>query len=107
MKISCIPANHLDLHMQIVSAGRRRFSANFQLLFRLFKGIIFLTFFTIFIVLIVVPHMNFQDVIVCILAVMPSGWGLLLVSTKTFYLYGLSTFLGALFVFLIDLLLLI
>jgi callose synthase len=65
---------------QTVSVGRRKFSANFQLVFRLIKGMIFLTFVSILVTLIALPHMTVQDVIVCILAFMPTGWGMLLVS---------------------------
>ncbi|PSS26439.1 Callose synthase [Actinidia chinensis var. chinensis] len=63
-----------------VSVGRRRFSANFQLAFRLIKGLIFLTFLTVLILLIALPGMTFKDIIVCILAFMPTGWGLLLIA---------------------------
>ncbi|XAR54308.1 1,3-beta-glucan synthase [Bertholletia excelsa] len=63
--------------MKAVSVGRRRFSANFQLVFRLIKGLIFLTFMTVLSLLIALPHMTFRDIIVCILAFMPTGWGLL------------------------------
>ena len=65
---------------QTVSVGRRKFSANFQLVFRLIKGMIFLTFVSILVTLIALPHMTVQDVIVCILAFMPTGWGMILVS---------------------------
>ncbi|XP_055960486.1 callose synthase 1-like isoform X2 [Mercurialis annua] len=68
------------LLMKAMSVGRRRLSANFQLLFRLIKGLIFITFLTIFITLIALPHMSFKDVVVCILAFMPTGWGLLLIA---------------------------
>ncbi|KAA8520299.1 hypothetical protein F0562_014555 [Nyssa sinensis] len=63
--------------MKIVSVGRRRLSAEYQLVFRLIKGFIFLTFVAVLIILIAVPHMTFRDIIVCILAFMPTGWGLL------------------------------
>lgn len=63
-----------------MSVGRRRFSATYQLVFRLIKALIFLTFITVLILLIALPHMTFKDIIVCILAFMPTGWGLLLVS---------------------------
>ncbi|PQQ19843.1 callose synthase 2 [Prunus yedoensis var. nudiflora] len=66
--------------MKAVSAGRRRLSADYQLLFRLVKGFIFITFLSIFITLIVLPHMTLRDVVVCILAFMPTGWGLLLIA---------------------------
>ncbi|KAG5138789.1 hypothetical protein JHK82_023520 [Glycine max] len=60
-----------------VSVGRRKFSANFQLVFRLIKGMIFLTFVSILVILIALPHMTVQDIVVCILAFMPTGWGML------------------------------
>ncbi|THG19974.1 hypothetical protein TEA_029319 [Camellia sinensis var. sinensis] len=63
-----------------VSVGRRKFSADFQLVFRLIKGLIFMTFVASVILLIVLPHMTFRDVIVCILAFLPTGWGLLLIA---------------------------
>ncbi|KAK7401550.1 hypothetical protein VNO78_13118 [Psophocarpus tetragonolobus] len=66
--------------MKSVSVGRRRLSADFQLLFRLIEGLIFITFLTIFIILIVLAKMTMKDIIVCILAVMPTGWGLLLIA---------------------------
>ncbi|KAL4186373.1 hypothetical protein AMTRI_Chr09g13790 [Amborella trichopoda] len=68
------------LVMKTVSVGRRRFSAEFQLIFRLIKFFIFMTFLTILITLILIPHMTFQDIFVCFLAFMPSGWGLLLIA---------------------------
>ncbi|KAJ1383229.1 Glycosyl transferase, family 48 [Sesbania bispinosa] len=63
--------------MKTVSVGRRKFSANFQLVFRLIKGMIFLTFVSILVTLIALPHMTLQDIVVCILAFMPTGWGML------------------------------
>ncbi|KAJ9153387.1 hypothetical protein P3X46_026832 [Hevea brasiliensis] len=66
--------------MKTVSVGRRKFSANFQLVFRLIKGMIFLTFVSILVTLIALPHMTIQDIIVCILAFMPTGWGMLLIA---------------------------
>ncbi|KAL8129308.1 hypothetical protein V2J09_018463 [Rumex salicifolius] len=60
-----------------VSIGRRKFSADFQLAFRLIKGMIFLTFIAILVILFALPHMTVQDIFVCVLAFMPTGWGLL------------------------------
>jgi callose synthase len=68
------------LLMKAISVGRRRFSASFQLLFRLIKGLIFLSFLSIIIILIALLHMTFRDIIVCILAFMPTGWGMLLIA---------------------------
>lgn len=72
--------------LQVVSVGRRKFSADFQLAFRLIKGFIFLSFVALLISLIVVLHLKFRDIIVCILAFMPTGWGMLLVSANSFCL---------------------
>ncbi|KAI3421638.1 uncharacterized protein J3R85_011988 [Psidium guajava] len=66
--------------MKTVSVGRRKFSADFQLVFRLIKGLIFLTFVAILVTLIALPHMTLQDIVVCILAFMPTGWGMLLIA---------------------------
>ncbi|PIN25186.1 1,3-beta-glucan synthase [Handroanthus impetiginosus] len=68
------------LIMKVVSVGRRQFSADFQLVFRLIKGLIFLSCVSVLITLIALPHITFLDVIVCILAFMPTGWGLLLIA---------------------------
>ncbi|XP_028555016.1 callose synthase 3 isoform X2 [Dendrobium catenatum] len=68
------------LVMKTVSVGRQRFSADFQLVFRLIKFLIFVTFMSILIILIAIPHMTFQDIIVCFLAFLPTGWGLLLIA---------------------------
>ncbi|KAF2286295.1 hypothetical protein GH714_013366 [Hevea brasiliensis] len=41
---------------------------------------IFLTFVSILVTLIALPHMTAQDIIVCILAFLPTGWGMLLIA---------------------------
>uniref|UniRef100_A0A453TC32 Glycosyl transferase 48 domain-containing protein n=1 Tax=Aegilops tauschii subsp. strangulata TaxID=200361 RepID=A0A453TC32_AEGTS len=74
------------LVMKTVSVGRRRFSAEFQLVFRLIKGLIFITFISIIIILTAIAHMTVLDIFVCILAFMPTGWGLLLVSEQRTYI---------------------
>ncbi|GFP79995.1 callose synthase 3 [Phtheirospermum japonicum] len=66
--------------MKTISVGRRKFSANFQLVFRLIKGLIFITFVSILAILIAIPRMTPRDIVVCILAFMPTGWGLLLIA---------------------------
>lgn len=60
--------------------GRRRFSTNFQLLFRIIKGLVFLTFVAILITFIALPLITPKDIFLCMLAFMPTGWGMLLVS---------------------------
>ncbi|CAM8969696.1 unnamed protein product [Rhodiola kirilowii] len=66
--------------MKAVSIGRRRFSASFQLAFRLIKGMIFIAFVGILITLLALPIVSVKDIIVCILAFLPTGWGLLLIA---------------------------
>ncbi|GAB4828141.1 Callose synthase 2 [Ancistrocladus abbreviatus] len=68
------------LLMKVVSMGRRKFSANLQLVFRLIKGFIFLSFVGLLVTLIAVAHMTVLDIIICILAFMPTGWGMLLIA---------------------------
>jgi len=68
------------LVMKTVSVGRRTFSADFQLFFRLIKFLIFVAFIAILIVLIVLLHMTFRDIFVCFLAFLPTGWGILLIA---------------------------
>lgn len=70
--------------LQAISVGRRRFSADYQLLFRIIKCLIFLTFFSVFITLLAIPAgLKARDIIVCILAFGPTGWGLLQVATES------------------------
>nr|XP_025887034.1 LOW QUALITY PROTEIN: callose synthase 2 [Solanum lycopersicum] len=66
--------------MKVVSVGRKKFSADFQLVFRLIEGFIFLSFVSLLISLIVILHLKFRDIIVCILAFMPTGWGMLMIA---------------------------
>lgn len=65
--------------LQVVSVGRLKFSAHYQLVFRLLKGLLFVTFISILVVLIAFAHMTVQDIFVCCLAFLPTGWGMLLV----------------------------
>ncbi|XP_073029043.1 callose synthase 1-like [Primulina eburnea] len=68
------------LMLKVVSIGRKQLSAEFQLVFRMIKGLMFLLLVAVLITLIARAHMTFRDVIVCILAFMPTGWGLLLIA---------------------------
>uniref|UniRef100_A0A0A0K6N7 Uncharacterized protein n=1 Tax=Cucumis sativus TaxID=3659 RepID=A0A0A0K6N7_CUCSA len=70
------------LLMKAVSVGRRKFSASFQLLFRLAEGFIFIICVAGFITLVAIPHMTIRDIILCILAFLPTGWGLLLLRNR-------------------------
>jgi len=48
---------------------------------------IFLTFISVLVTLIALPHMTIQDIVVCILAFMPTGWGMLQVNALFFSPY--------------------
>ncbi|XVF79206.1 hypothetical protein PTKIN_Ptkin14bG0201900 [Pterospermum kingtungense] len=68
------------LIVKAVNIGRQLFSAKFHLMFRLFKAFLFLSVFAIVITLSVICELSLKDVIVCCLAFMPTGWGLILVA---------------------------
>ncbi|KAL4565125.1 hypothetical protein LXL04_029210 [Taraxacum kok-saghyz] len=63
-----------------IAFGRMKCGANFRLVFQLIKGLIFFTFLSILVFLIDLSHMTLQDIAGCILAFMPTGWGLLLIA---------------------------
>jgi callose synthase len=65
------------LVLKVVSMGRRRFSADFQLMFRLLKGLLFIGFLSVLIILIVVCGLTIADLFACFLAFMPTGWAFL------------------------------
>ncbi|KAL3637980.1 Callose synthase 3 [Castilleja foliolosa] len=60
--------------IKTISVGRRKFSASFQLVFRLIKGLIFVTFVSILVILIVLPHMTVKDIVVCIHTCLHAHW---------------------------------
>ncbi|KAK9056069.1 hypothetical protein SSX86_027156 [Deinandra increscens subsp. villosa] len=68
------------LVMKGVSYCKKSLSNDYQLAFRLIKGLIFVTFLSILISIIAQPHMTVKDIVVCILALMPTGWGMLLMA---------------------------
>ncbi|KAI3511129.1 hypothetical protein L1887_18273 [Cichorium endivia] len=68
------------LVMKAMSYWRKTLSADYQLLFRLINGFIVVAFASTLITLVALPHMTIKDIVVCILAFLPTGWGLLLIS---------------------------
>lgn len=66
--------------VQMVSVGRRRFGTDFQLMFRILKALLFLGFISVMTVLFVVCSLTISDLFAAILAFMPTGWAILLVS---------------------------
>ncbi|CAM8892739.1 unnamed protein product [Rhodiola kirilowii] len=68
------------LVIKVISAGRMKYSANYQLIFRIIKVFIFAISVSLLGVMIKFAHLVPKDIIVCILAFMPTGWGLLLIA---------------------------
>lgn len=68
------------LVMKAMSYWRKTLSADYQLLFRLINGFIVVAFASTLITLVALPHMTIKDIVVCILAFLPTGWGLLLIA---------------------------
>lgn len=66
----------------MVSMGRRRFGTDFQLMFRILKALLFLGFMSVMTVLFVVGGLTISDLFAGILAFLPTGWAILLVSFK-------------------------
>lgn len=62
--------------LKVVSEGRQRFSAEYQLLFRLLKGGLFIAAITVLTVLFVVGNLSVGDLFASALAFLPSGWAL-------------------------------
>ncbi|CAN6446403.1 unnamed protein product [Victoria cruziana] len=67
--------------IKISIEGRRRLSANYHALYRLLKALLFLSFFSILVVLLSLCGLSGKDLFICALAFLPTGWGLLLVRT--------------------------
>lgn len=70
------------MKLQAVNMGRQQFSARYHLVFRLFKAFLFLGVLSVIITLSVVCKLSLKDIIVCCLAFLPTGWGLILVNAK-------------------------
>lgn len=65
------------LQLQIVSMGRKKFSADFQLMFRLLKLILFIGFIGTLVILFVFLSLTVGDIFASLLAFIPTGWALL------------------------------
>ncbi|KAG7604029.1 Vta1/callose synthase N-terminal [Arabidopsis thaliana x Arabidopsis arenosa] len=70
----------LLLTVTVLDYARRRLGTEFQLLFRIIKVSLFLAFMAIFITLMTCRLILPQDVFLCMLALIPTGWGLLLIA---------------------------
>uniref|UniRef100_A0A6N2N329 1,3-beta-glucan synthase n=1 Tax=Salix viminalis TaxID=40686 RepID=A0A6N2N329_SALVM len=68
------------LLVKAVNMGRQQFSTNYHLAFRLFKAFLFIAVLAIIIILSNVCDLSMKDLIVCCLAFLPTGWGLILIA---------------------------
>lgn len=68
----------------MVSMGRRNFGTDFQVMFRILKALLFLGFLSVMTILFVVCGLTISDLFSSILAFLPTGWAILLVSPHTF-----------------------
>ncbi|CAI9753068.1 unnamed protein product [Fraxinus pennsylvanica] len=65
------------LILKIVSMGRKKFSADFQLMFRLLKLFLFIGFIVILVFFFTFLELRVGDIFASLLAFMPTGWALL------------------------------
>ncbi|PKU65171.1 Callose synthase 7 [Dendrobium catenatum] len=70
---------YTSIRGMMVSMGRRRFGTDFQLMFRILKGLLFLGFVSVMTVLFVVCGLTITDVFASILGFMPTGWSIILI----------------------------
>ncbi|XP_042060126.1 callose synthase 7-like [Salvia splendens] len=68
------------LVLKMVSMGRRKFSTDFQLMFRILKALLFLGFASVMTVLFVVAGLAVSDIFAATLAFLPTGWALILIA---------------------------
>ncbi|KAM3395924.1 putative callose synthase 8 isoform X1 [Capsicum galapagoense] len=77
--LSWVVIAFIFLLMKVLNIGRRLLSANHHLTFRLFKAFLFLGVVAAIVTLSIICHLSVRDLIVCCLAFLPTGWGLILV----------------------------
>ncbi|KAL6223182.1 hypothetical protein ACLB2K_006571 [Fragaria x ananassa] len=66
--------------LKVVSLGRKRFSADFQLMFRLLKLFVFIGFVVTIAILFIFLNLTVGDIFISLLAFLPTGWALLMIS---------------------------
>ncbi|KAK3446261.1 hypothetical protein EUGRSUZ_A01994 [Eucalyptus grandis] len=67
------------LVLKMVSLGRRRFSADFPLMFGILKALLFLGFVSVITILLVVHRIVVSDIFAAVLAFLPTCWALILI----------------------------
>lgn len=72
--------------------GRKKFGADFQLMFRLLKLFLTVTFIVTIVILFKLLGLTSGDIFISLLAFLPTGWALLLVRIFTYEIYILGAF---------------
>ncbi|PWA75022.1 callose synthase 5 [Artemisia annua] len=86
--------------LKIVSMGRKKFSADFQLMFRLLKLFLFVGFVVTLVILFQLLGLTVGDIFASLLAFMPTGWAILQIAqacrpvVKTLGMWGSVKALG-------------
>ncbi|KAJ4980938.1 hypothetical protein NE237_031775 [Protea cynaroides] len=65
--------------LKMVSIGRRRFGTDFQLMFRILKLLLFISFLSVMTVLFVVCDLTIGDLFAGFICFLPTGWAILLI----------------------------
>ncbi|XP_042020484.1 putative callose synthase 8 isoform X2 [Salvia splendens] len=68
------------LLLKVINVGKKYLSADHHLAFRLFKAFIFMGVVATIVTLSLICHLSMRDLIVCCLAFLPTGWGMILVA---------------------------
>ncbi|XP_020523271.1 callose synthase 7 isoform X2 [Amborella trichopoda] len=76
------------LVLKMVSVGRTKFGTDFQLMFRILKGLLFIGFVCVLTILFVVCGLTVSDLFAGILAFMPTGWAFILIGQASRSLMG-------------------
>ncbi|GAB4847774.1 Callose synthase 5, variant 2 [Ancistrocladus abbreviatus] len=66
--------------LKIVSMGRKKFSADFQLMFRLIKLFLFIGFVVTLVLFFALLNLTVGDIFTSLLAFLPTGWALLMIA---------------------------
>ncbi|KAI9113747.1 hypothetical protein K1719_014998 [Acacia pycnantha] len=66
--------------LKIVSMGRKKFGADFQLMFRLLKSFLFLGFVVGLALMFILMNLTIDDIFASLLAFLPTGWALVMIA---------------------------
>jgi len=67
----------VTIELQIVSMGRKQFSADFQLMFRLVKLFLFMGAVVVLSLMFTLLSLTVGDIFASLLAFLPTGWALI------------------------------